>query len=115
PILGSPTFRVTLDEADTTTAAMLFVGFSAFNHLGMPLPMDLGPFGLQHCQLLVAPTVVTGLTPVVNGQAVRPLPLPANPSIAGLRLFFQWLCMDPEALDSAGLTTSLPAASILWP
>ncbi len=98
PRLGR-TMSVNLSLAPSTTvAAVLGIGASDQVWSGLPLPLDLGPFGLPGCNWYVAPDLSLLLpTAGLNGtmqHASYPVPVPQNTQLLGLQLNCQWLVLD---------------------
>lgn len=120
--LGVPALRAPLGERPCTGGAFALqasnlpgsvaigvLGGSDLRWNGLPLPLDLAPFGYPGCMLRVEPLVLVGL-PVGNGVCDWSLSLPSSPSLVGLALFQQVLAPDPQG--SSGLAAT-PAARLL--
>ncbi|HKB15588.1 MAG TPA: hypothetical protein VKF62_05950 [Planctomycetota bacterium] len=115
PTLGNASFAITLANATGGGSAFLVLGASDVSWLGVPLPIDLAPFGGPGCPLLVSGDVliawpVSGSGPG-GGSALVPTPIPANPSLAGGTAFVQWIPSDPIA---GGIRASNAAAVTLF-
>ena len=84
--------------------AFLAIGLSASVAAGLPLPLDLAPFGLPGCTLLhdcaldfAAPTTALGAT-----TAQHTLAVPSQPWCLGLTVYVQPFAPAPGA-NPAGL------------
>lgn len=82
-------------------AAVLLIGTSASDWLGVPLPLSLGPLGLSGCDLYVSPDMTIGF-PTGVGRAAAAFSVPAHPALAAQPLFFQAVSNQP-GLNSAGV------------
>ncbi len=86
-------------------------GFSATAAGSVPLPLDLGAYGMPGCQLLAAPDLLVA-RPWNNGAAEFAIALPLDPAFAGLRLYHQALMFgSPLSWASQGLEAQLGS---LW-
>ncbi len=99
PSLGNASFAITLANATGGSSALLALGASHISWLGVPLPIDLAPFGGAGCLLLASGDVLIG-APVSGsgaggGTATVPTPIPASPSLSGGRAFAQWVPSEP--------------------
>jgi hypothetical protein len=103
PIQGQ-SFNLTLRNADPVPGiAFLFLGLSdTVGPLG-PLPYDLGSLGAPGCSELVA-LDVSILSLLQNGSGSAAVPIPVNPSAAGLRFFAQWASIS--IVNTLGIATS---------
>ncbi|MCI0587945.1 MAG: hypothetical protein L0323_14025 [Planctomycetes bacterium] len=115
PTLGNSSFAITLANATGGGSAFLVLGASDVSWLGVPLPIDLAPFGGPGCPLLVSgdvliPWPVSG-SGAGAGSASVPTPIPANPSLAGGKVFVQWVPSEPIA---GGVRVSNAAAVTLF-
>lgn len=102
PILGG-NYSLTVGNLPIGVA-FLVTGFSNTASGPFALPLDLTPFGMTGCNLLVDPltnTVVAGS----STSATWSITLPANPAFSGLELFHQAFAIDPPA-NVPGLTAS---------
>jgi len=109
PALGS-TFTAEVTNV-TNHAALLATGFSITSAGGLPLPLDLGSFGMNGCFLRVDPIAVSFLAGAAN-VATWTWPVPSAPSFFGLTFYQQAFVLDGAA-NSAGLTASNGAAAVL--
>jgi FG-GAP repeat protein/VCBS repeat protein len=96
---GNPGFGAAVIRALGGTVAVLILGSSFQDWNGLPLPLDLTPFGLSGCSLFVSadvllPAVTNGSGPG-GGVALFPLPVPANPALFGVLLHLQGFVVDP--------------------
>jgi hypothetical protein len=96
PSINQP-MAVTVTSALPSTAALLSIGSSDTQWLGLGLPFDLTPYGATNCRIwcnvldfLVAQTDAQG-----NGGVT--VQVPPDRSLLGARLFNQWWVLDPTA------------------
>lgn len=102
PILGG-TYTVQLLMPAPNTAAAFWTGVSDRSFGGIPLPLDLGPFGAPGCSLLASMDAVVGVaTP--SGVASVPITLPNDPSLVGVTLFQQMAHVT--GVNALGVLTS---------
>ncbi|HKB15316.1 MAG TPA: VCBS repeat-containing protein, partial [Planctomycetota bacterium] len=92
---GNASFKFHLSRALGGTLAILKIGFSSTSWLGIPLPLDLGVFGIPGCFLLVSSDIHVPVLTTAAGRAVVPAPVPSNPLLSGATLYFQWYVVDP--------------------
>ncbi|HEU4418618.1 MAG TPA: hypothetical protein VFT55_06740, partial [Planctomycetota bacterium] len=92
--------------ASPSILPMLFAGGVSNIAAGpVPLPFDLGLIGgPPGCLIYTSTDVLLGVG-MVGGTATLPLSIPSNPALAGWRVFFQALKLDP------GLAAALQLAS----
>jgi hypothetical protein len=72
---------------------------------GLPLPLDLSPFGAPGCQLLASLDLQLFLVTDASGNADMSFPIPPNPAFAGWPLRFQTLVLDGVS-NPLGLSAS---------
>ncbi|MBK8979781.1 MAG: hypothetical protein IPM29_28115 [Planctomycetes bacterium] len=107
PAIPAPDLAVELRSVEPGRPAALLVGITATSWQGMPLPIDLGVFGFcAGSPLEVAPLIALPASTGV-GAADEPLPIPAEPTLAGLHLYFQWLIAGTIGAASPGLDVHL--------
>ncbi len=109
PVVGNGAFGIALSDAPAATPVALIVGASADTWAGIPLPLGLALFGFPGCSLLVAADIVAiGTTGGAGGATSFPTPLPPDPALSGLRLFFQGLVGGPGSIPVVlGMTAGL--------
>ena len=99
PQLGNAGFAITVGNGLPLTAGIVVAGTAPTNI----------PIGA--CRVLVAPPWVTLPTVFLgpNGAASTPLPIPADPTLAGTLLYGQYLVLDPagQFLAFASLSNGL--------
>ena len=93
PRLGG-TWSLTLSGA-RPGPAWLFLDTQRNAWEGIPLPLDLGPFGAPGCTLLVPGTVALAVTVSATGSALVPMQVPASASYCGVSLYTQFVIADP--------------------
>jgi hypothetical protein len=74
-------------------STLMALGLSNTNWLGTALPFALGPIGAPGCNLLVS---LDATYPLFNwaGQATWSLPIPNQPSLAGMAFYNQAAAID---------------------
>jgi hypothetical protein len=88
--------------------ALLLLGFDTAQFQGQPLPLELSPFGLPACQLLVAADLVRGMGNAA-GAATASVPLPLRADLVGLAFAAQALVLEHGA---GGATSNAGAVTI---
>jgi hypothetical protein len=83
--------------------AVLVLGASNTNWLGVPLPLPVP--GAPGCALLASMDVSLPAATGSGGVATMPLPLPAVPSLIGGHVYTQFVCVDLGA-NQAGISVS---------
>jgi hypothetical protein len=94
-----------LSRANPNGLALHFTGFSDATWNGIPLPLDLTPFGAAGCRLLAPGTLIQTVPVDAGGNASAPLQIPASQVFCGARIIQQWLVVDPAA-NTLGLAFS---------
>ncbi|MEC7585144.1 MAG: M14 family zinc carboxypeptidase [Planctomycetota bacterium] len=108
--LGSTRLNGTLSLTVESGAALpyfLVVGFNDTVWNGTPLPTTLSGTG---CLVSVNPEVSIGL---VGFGANYSLPIPASPGLAGIRLFWQGLLIDPQLTTQTTIATTDNVATMI--
>jgi len=102
---GNPSFRIVLSKALPNAPALLAAGASNTQWLGfgIPLPLSLAPFGFPNCAIVVSLDVQVLATTTGDGIRFLTIPVPANPSLVGQSVYFQWLVLDPPGAATQGL------------
>ncbi len=104
PWLGE-TLAVTVDRLPAGAAfGFMVVGHGNTSWNGLPLPFDLGGFGMPGCPLLVDPAASV-LLGSAGGIVTWNLALPNQPTLAGIRFHNQYFSLDPGA-NAAGVAVS---------
>lgn len=109
PALGS-TFTVSADNLPIDLAIMT-TGFSNTNAGGVPLPRDLGAFGMPGCWQLADPVAVQFLFGASN-QASWSWDIPVAEVWFGTPIYQQVFALDP-GYNQVGLTASAGRAGVL--
>lgn len=104
------TMTINLSKANPNlVAATLSLGFSNQQWNGVPLPIDLGQYGMPGCHWLIAAAITLWLpTAGLNGtrhHASYPLPIPPDIQLLGLDLYSQWLVIEPTTNGLSGSVT----------
>jgi PKD repeat protein len=114
PNLGNPLFALHLGNSAPSSACLLLGGTRRdyWAAAGLPLPIDLTPIGAAGCWIHAAAEASVGLGTDPTGHGATPMPVPAQPSLAGTWFYFQWLVIDPTVaglplVSSAGLAARL--------
>lgn len=96
PRLGT-TYTVRLAGALPRTNAVLVVGDSDKKWLDLPLPARLDAIGARGCTLYVSVDDDFAAITDASGRSSADVFVPDDRSLAGLTIFFQWLCRDAAA------------------
>lgn len=92
---------ISISDLPPNQAAILMVGASASDWLGVPLPLPLGGLGLPGCELLVSPDITIGFG-TSGGRAMATFQVPVHPALAAQPVFFQALSNQP-GLNAGGV------------
>ncbi|MCI0588394.1 MAG: integrin alpha [Planctomycetes bacterium] len=108
-LVGNPNFRLVLSKALPNTISHLVLGVSdtVWVATGIPLPIDLAPFGLPGCPLLVSIDFLFLDATTADGIASVPMPVPAVPALAGASVYFQGRVFDSTGAITGGLEVVL--------
>jgi hypothetical protein len=98
------TFTLRVSNLGPFSPGILLFGFSNSTWGGVPLPLDLNFLGMSGCNLLVSWDLQVGFFPS-GGKWDLPLPLPNDPTLAGLTFYNQAWVLDPQA-NAFGVGTS---------
>jgi hypothetical protein len=104
PWLGD-SMRLILDGVPAGGAlAVVVLGVSSVSWSGWPLPLTLGPLGMNGCSLYVSVDALA--TTALSGTATElAVPVPPNTLLVGRDVFAQVMVFDPAA-NAAGAATS---------
>lgn len=105
PITGQPYYEQHLAGALPFGPAVLQLGISSSLWSGLPLPLDLTPFGAPGCSLLTGPALTVVTVVDAAGKAQINLPIPASPELLGAQFYVQWLVPAP-GVNPLGLLLS---------
>jgi hypothetical protein len=103
PWLGA-TLTIRWSNVAPGTVALLALGGSRQDWLGVPLPLPLASIGMPGCTLLASLDVGLAL-PVPASVLQQQVPLPNVPAVLGMELFAQGFDLDAGA-NPAGITAS---------
>ncbi len=108
-LVGNPNFRLVLSKALPSVPAHLVLGVSdtVWVATGIPLPIDLAPFGLAGCPLLVSIDFLFLAATSAEGIASVPMPVPAVPALAGASVYFQGRIFDSTGAVTGALEVVL--------
>ncbi|HHI79588.1 MAG TPA: hypothetical protein ENK02_06375 [Planctomycetes bacterium] len=81
-------------------------GISKTKWNGVPLPLDLGFLGLTGCKIYASEEIMIPVKANTNGGAAIVAKLPADPSLAGVNLYSQWISLDKRVNPSFPLSFS---------
>ena len=96
---------------NSAAAAVVSLGFSDRNWLGVPLPFALANLGMPGCDLLAA-FEFSFVVPATSGAATFTLPLCDCPNLAGLGFYQQGFVLDAGA-NAAGMVVSNAGAGVI--
>jgi hypothetical protein len=94
---GSPVFELLVSRASPNQSGVLAVGASNTSWSGTPLPLDLTVAGLPGCFLYNSVDTVFPFVTTPAGLWGLPVPLPANPALAGTTAYAQAFLVGPSA------------------
>lgn len=108
PRLGS-TYFARVDDLATGATAFMMVGLSSTTFAGLPLPLDLGFFGIPGCFLYqdIALAVAGGTTPSGPGAATYTLPIPSSFQLVGFTLHLQAWSSNAELSNGLSVIVGL--------
>ncbi len=104
--LPGSTLTFSLASAAPNQLAFAAFGFDQTNAGGLPLPADLGPFGMTGCTLLVSLDAMFQTITDAAGAASIQLPIPSSSGLSGLGFGMQWIHGDPNAGNPLGLVST---------
>lgn len=86
-------------------------GFSTTDWFGIPLPLDMNPFGLFGCTLYISAEFAANTTTAVGGVADVTFTLPNLGNLLGVTFYNQGFVLDPGVNPFAGGAVLSNAAS----
>lgn len=105
PVLQAPSaprlgqnFQVDLVSLSPIAVPFLVIGYGNTDWATIPLPLDLGLFGLNGCALQVAIDATLQL-PNLGGAATLQVPIPAFSATLNAQIWLQGLMLDPLAAN----------------
>lgn len=101
PQLGQP---LAFDVANALPTSVVFLGLGFGAHRA-PFPIDLGVVGMPGCLTYFSPAGLVAFVTDNAGVASLPLAVPNNSGMLGMRMYSQWICLDPNA-NPGGAATS---------
>lgn len=100
---------INLTNGRASTPVVLLVGTTS----ALPVfPLDLTPVGAPNCTVYTNQLVGIGMVASASGTATLSIGVPNDPSLTGLKLYWQWADLDAAA-NALGLTTSNYGRSLL--
>lgn len=111
PWIGNGAFalRCTRIPSGTTAIAMLGASDRHWSAANVALPHDLSPLGMTNCWLRVSGEIVSAPLRANGSGAALAMPIPNDPSLAGVEIHAQWWVGDPGA-NPMGAVLSQSAA-----
>jgi hypothetical protein len=109
PIAGNSAFRLGLFAADGGDVLLALIGLSNTNFGAIPLPFDLAGIGATpNCFLRtdIVITLVGVATGTGPGEGQLTIGLPIPPDLSGARIFRQWVALQVNATNPAGVVVS---------
>ncbi|MCR9246539.1 MAG: hypothetical protein NXI31_16015 [bacterium] len=101
PRLGNE-LEIQFGNLPATSAVIMSVGFDTTSWSGLPLPLDMAPYGLPGCTAYYAPLYPIFLN-VSGGVARWQWLLPTDPALAGLPFYTQAFVPDPGRNSAGGV------------
>lgn len=99
-------FPFDLSMARPNAVAVLFLSRSNSNWLGIPLPLQLGFFGMGTCTLYAAGDVQLGAATGFTGAGSVPFLIPDDPALIATHLYSQFVVFDPGTATPLQLVLS---------
>lgn len=96
PTVGQD-LNLTLKSEQPNSTAILALGFSNTDWIGIPLPFNLGVLFAPDCNLYTSLDLVFGAATDSEGGATVSIPIPNNPGLTNATLYAQWALTDPTA------------------
>ncbi len=81
-------------------------GVSKTTWNGVPLPLDMSFVGLRGCSIYASEEILIPVKTNTNGGAAIVTKLPADTSLAGVKLYSQWISLDKRVNPSFPLSFS---------
>lgn len=111
PQIGND-FPVQLAQARPFAPAVLLLGGSNTSWSGLPLPLDLAPYGASGCNLLAAPSSTNVRSVKSDGTAKVTYQIPLSLQLVGATFYNQWAVLDPLA-NAWGIAFSNGGAGLI--
>ncbi len=94
PYIGNSNFAIGISKGLPSVPGLLILGLSATSWNGIPLPLDLTPYGGKGCFLNVSffEQFLSNLSQ--NGSLWVPQPIPNSPVFSNISVYYQWLMLD---------------------
>lgn len=110
PSVGNQGFRINLQKARPSTAAIMLWGGSDSTWGAFKLPFDLVNVGIPNCKLLAEPLDLIAAKTVGGspgtGVGSVPFAIPASGLFVGINLYMQWMVVDDTNNASIDLVFS---------
>ncbi len=94
PAVASSDFQATLSGGPSLAPALFAIGANDQFYLGLPLPLDMGPFGAPTCTLYGSANLLFGTATDGSGNASLALPIPCLIDQIGATVYGQWAALD---------------------
>ncbi|MGE3174117.1 MAG: serine protease [Planctomycetota bacterium] len=88
-----------------STLGWIVIGVDASSWSGAPLPLDLGPAGMQGCTLYTSVDLTEAVFSTF-GAVQRSYTLPADPSAIGVHVYWQYVGLEASAPNTLGVVAS---------
>ncbi|MCR9243759.1 MAG: hypothetical protein NXI31_01920 [bacterium] len=99
-------------NAPAFAPAVAAIGTSNASANGVPLPLDLTPYGAPGCDLLCSVDLVLPGQTDAQGTSLAGWVIPFDPALVGASFFCQWLIADPTA-NAAGFVMGQAARGVV--
>jgi len=110
PQLGITFVQNAANLEPSAVFAFMSIGFSDTTFVFGALPFNLQPFGLgANCDLLVSADVSL-LFPVASGSGAFTFPVPMDPTLGGLALYYQCASIDAGATGGLAVSNAVSTA-----
>lgn len=110
PVPGLPTYTQHLTKTSPGFPCVFFMGVSNVAYAGGPLPLSLSFVGVPGCSIQAAPhlqvyMMTGGGGGIGMGTAKLATPIPAIGTLAGFRVYSQWIIFDHRSSNGTLSTT----------
>jgi hypothetical protein len=101
--IGTTNFTLTVSGTGPSLPAIFAFGLSDTMYLGLPLPLDLTPFGYAGCSLYQSLQGQSLKITDAAGSVAQAIPVPPDPLLVAVKVHLQWLVID---VFSGGISLS---------
>lgn len=110
PLPGLASYTQYLTKTSPGKICVFFMGVSNTTYLSSPLPLSLGFINAPGCSIQAAPHlqvfIMTSGGGVGSGTATIATPIPAIGSLAGFKVYSQWIIFDTRSRNGVLATTT---------